>query len=97
VWSLEGRSAVSLLWLSEPDASQHESECRKTPVGIGQSDQNPDSSSALKDKGVFEKTDLLIVSDHGFSTIDRGPDLIKSLKRPASLPASNLTILSPET
>jgi len=36
---------------------------------------------ALKDKGVFNKTDLLVVSDHGFSTIDRGPDLIKSLKK----------------
>jgi arylsulfatase A-like enzyme len=36
---------------------------------------------ALEDKGVLNRTDILVVSDHGFSTIDRGPDLIKSLKR----------------
>jgi arylsulfatase A-like enzyme len=80
----DGVPKYSLLWLSEPDASQHESGVgsENADVGIGQSDQNLRLViQALKDKGVFEKTDLLIVSDHGFSTVDRGPDLIKSLKK----------------
>jgi arylsulfatase A-like enzyme len=80
----DGLPKYSLLWLSEPDASQHESGVgsENAEVGIGQSDQNLRLViQALKDKRVFEKTDLLIVSDHGFSTIDRGPDLIKSLKK----------------
>jgi predicted AlkP superfamily pyrophosphatase or phosphodiesterase len=80
----DGVPKYSLQWLSEPDASQHESGVgsENAEVGIGQSDQNLRVViQALKDKGVFEKTDLLIVSDHGFSTVDRGPDLIKSLKK----------------
>src|SRR6185369_16391614 len=36
---------------------------------------------ALEEKDVLDKTDIFIVSDHGFSTIDRGPDVIESLKR----------------
>jgi arylsulfatase A-like enzyme len=30
---------------------------------------------------VLESTDIFVVSDHGFSTIDRGPDIIESLKK----------------
>ena len=74
----------TLLWLSEPDASQHES-------GVGSENaetalENCDQNLALiiqtlKEKGVFDRTDILVVSDHGFSTVDRGPDIIKALKR----------------
>lgn len=74
----------TLLWLSEPDASQHESGVgsENAEVGLEYCDKNIALViQALKDKGVFERTDLLVVSDHGFSTIDRAPDLIKSLKR----------------
>ena len=64
--------AFSLLWLSEPDASQH-------AAGVG----SPRSLAAIRDsdrqlaavladldkRGLREKTDVFVVSDHGFSTI----------------------------
>jgi predicted AlkP superfamily pyrophosphatase or phosphodiesterase len=80
----EGVPKFTVLWLSEPDASQHE-------LGVG----SPNAEAALehcdknlalviktlKDKGVYDRTDLFVVSDHGFSTVDRGPDVLKALVR----------------
>ena len=80
----EGVPKYTLLWLSEPDASQHESGVgsANAEAGMEQSDKNLALViKTLKEKGVFERTDLLVVSDHGFSTVDRGPNLVKALKR----------------
>ncbi len=80
----EGVPKYTLLWLSEPDASQHESGVgsENAQAGLAQSDEDLGLVvKALKDKGVFQSTDLMIVSDHGFSTIDRGPDVVGALKR----------------
>ena len=80
----QGVPKYTLLWLSEPDASQHESGVgsENALAGLELCDQNLALViKALKDKGVFERTDVMVVSDHGFSTIDRGPELVKSLKR----------------
>jgi arylsulfatase A-like enzyme len=80
----KGVPKYTLLWLSEPDASQHESGVgsENAEAGLVQSDQNLALViKALKDQGVFERTDIILVSDHGFSTVDRGPDVIASLKR----------------
>jgi arylsulfatase A-like enzyme len=74
----------TLLWLSEPDASQHSMSpgSPNAEVGLEESDKNLGLViKALKDKGVLDRTDLFVVSDHGFSTVDHGFDLIKSLKR----------------
>src|SRR6185503_6207669 len=61
----------TLLWLSEPDKTQHET-----------SDKNlADVLKALEEKGVRDKTDIIIVSDHGFSTIQRGPNVVDILKK----------------
>jgi predicted AlkP superfamily pyrophosphatase or phosphodiesterase len=79
-----GVSKYTLLWLSEPDSSQHEMGpgSPDAEMGLEESDKNLALViKALKDKGVLEHTDIMVVSDHGFSTVDRGPDLIKSLKR----------------
>jgi predicted AlkP superfamily pyrophosphatase or phosphodiesterase len=80
----DGVPKYTLLWLSEPDASQH-SMGPGSPYaesGLEESDKNLGLViKALEDKGVRERTDVFVVSDHGFSTIDRGPDLVKSLKR----------------
>lgn len=73
----------TLLWLSEPDASQHDigPGSPNAVVGLAESDKNLGLIlKALKDKGVLEHTDIIVVSDHGFSTVERGPDVIKSLK-----------------
>ncbi len=74
----------SLLWLGEPDFSQH-----ATGVGSGQSiaairscDRNLGRVlQALEARGVREKTDVLVMSDHGFSTISRRIDLAEILKQ----------------
>lgn len=80
----DGIPKYTLLWLSEPDASQHQSGVgsENAEAGLAESDKNLSVViQALKDKGVLHRTDILVVSDHGFSTIDRGPKLIESLKR----------------
>lgn len=74
----------SLLWLSEPDASQHAD-------GVGHSNalagiENNDRIlgevlKKLEEKGVKDQTDIIIVSDHGFSTILKGPDVAEILKK----------------
>ena len=74
----------TLLWLSEPDASEHETGpgSPNAEVALEHCDRNLGLIiKALKDKGVLDRTDLFVVSDHGFSTSDHGPDLVKSLKR----------------
>jgi arylsulfatase A-like enzyme len=69
--------AFSLLWLSEPDLSQHEYSPGAEPSmnAIRGSDNNLAAVlDALSKKNARETTDLLIVSDHGFSTVERAID-----------------------
>jgi arylsulfatase A-like enzyme len=75
---------VNVLWLSEPDFSQH-----GTGPGSPQSKQALRSSddrlktalSALEQKGVRSQTNVLVTSDHGFSTIYRSVDVSRALQR----------------
>ena len=74
----------SVLWLGEPDFSQH-----ATGVGSKQSLEairNCDRNlgyllQALDSRGLRASTDMLVVSDHGFSTISRRIDLVEILKQ----------------
>jgi len=76
--------AFSLLWMAEPDNTQH-----STGVGSPQSlaaMRNSDHAlslviDALKTKGVFERTDIFVVSDHGFSTISTSVDMVARMQR----------------
>jgi arylsulfatase A-like enzyme len=80
----DGVPAYTLLWLSEPDKSQHDSGIGSSNalLGIESSDKNlADVIKTLRDKGVYEKTDIFVVSDHGFSTITTGPNLEAILKK----------------
>jgi predicted AlkP superfamily pyrophosphatase or phosphodiesterase len=80
----KGVPKYSVLWLSEPDASQHaNSPGSDNAIGaIESSDKRLGSVlRALDEKKVRDKTDILIVSDHGFSTISRGFDLTEMMKR----------------
>lgn len=79
-----GVPKYSFLWLSEPDKSQHDSGVGSSNAlaAIESSDKNlAEVIKTLKEKGVYEKTDIFIVSDHGFSTITAGPDLEGILKK----------------
>jgi arylsulfatase A-like enzyme len=74
----------TLLWLSEPDASQHETgPGSDTSINaLETSDKNLEKVlKALEEKNLRDKTDVMVVSDHGFSTIKRGWDVSDILKK----------------
>jgi len=78
----DGVPAFSILWLGEPDLTQHESApgAPAALAAIKSSDENLAAVlSALDRQGVRETTDVVVVSDHGFSTIRRSIDLRKIL------------------
>jgi arylsulfatase A-like enzyme len=69
--------AFSLVWLSEPDLTQHETSpgSEASLAAVRSSDNNLATVlEALATKNARENTDILIVSDHGFSTIGRSID-----------------------
>lgn len=72
----------STLWMAEPDYSQHlYGPGSKEALGaIKSSDDNLGRvTRALKEKGALDSTDIIVVSDHGFSTIAQSEDLVKIL------------------
>lgn len=73
----------SLLWLSEPDFSQHETGpgSPESLKAIKSSDDNLGLVlQTLENKGIRDKTDIIVVSDHGFSTIAENVDVGGALK-----------------
>jgi arylsulfatase A-like enzyme len=77
-----GVPSLSVIWLGEPDLTEHESAPGAPPAlaAIKSSDKNLAAIlSALDRQAARETTDLFVVSDHGFSTIGRSIDLRKIL------------------
>ena len=77
-----GVPKYSVLWMSDPDFSQHAT-APGSPTALA-AIRSSDTHlglvvAALKDRGVLDKTDLFVVSDHGFSTISERSDLVKLL------------------
>jgi arylsulfatase A-like enzyme len=78
-----GVPPFSLLWLAEPDFSQHKE-------GVAAPDpllaiKNCDDAlshvlQALKEKNAEDATDIIVVSDHGFSTIEQSVQVRDALK-----------------
>ncbi len=82
VWK-DGVPAFTMLWLGEPDLTQHETApgAPSALAAIKSSDENLAAVvSALDQQEVRKTTDVFVVSDHGFSTIGRSVDLRKILK-----------------
>jgi arylsulfatase A-like enzyme len=80
----KGLPKYTLLWLSDPDASQHENGpgSPQALAAIESCDKNLASVlKTLEDMKQLSKTDVMVVSDHGFSTIQRGPDVAEILKK----------------
>ena len=78
----DGVPAFSVLWLGEPDLTQHESAPGAPPAlaAIKSSDENLGTVLSVLDRqGVRGNTDVFVVSDHGFSTIERAVDVRKIL------------------
>jgi arylsulfatase A-like enzyme len=76
-------SYYSVLWLSEPDYSQHRHGVgsQQAIEAIRQCDRRLGLVlSQLELRGVRDQTDIVVVSDHGFSTIARQTDLAATLR-----------------
>jgi arylsulfatase A-like enzyme len=82
LWS-NGVPDFSLLWLSEPDFSQHAAGpgSPKALAALESSDRCLAKVLAdLERRGLRDKTDIFVVSDHGFSTSERPVDVCKVLR-----------------
>ena len=78
----DGVPPFSILWLGEPDLTQHETAPGAPPAiaAIKSADKNLATVLAALDlKGVRDSTDVFVVSDHGFSTIEHAIDVRKYL------------------
>jgi len=78
----DGVPAFSVLWLGEPDLAQHESAPGAPPAlaAIKSADDNLVTVVAALDRQkIRATTDIFVVSDHGFSTIEHSVDLRKIL------------------
>src|SRR5205807_6616096 len=78
----DGLPALSILWLGEPDLTHHESApgASAALAAIKSADENLAAVlAALDQRDARGTTDMFVVSDHGFSTIERSIDLRKIL------------------
>lgn len=79
-----GVPPFSLLWLAEPDFSQHATGpgSPQSLAAIASSDRNLGRViAALAQRGLLDSTDIFVVSDHGFSTIERKVDVAAELTK----------------
>src|SRR5205085_3643796 len=80
----DGLPAFSLLWLSNPDMTQHEFSpgADASLAAVRSSDRHLALVlDALEKKKARPTTDIFIVSDHGFSTIERAIDFPAELRK----------------
>lgn len=78
-----GIPKFSLLWLSEPDLTEHQT-APGSPASLAAIKSSDDNLArvlaALKAKNALTSTDILVVSDHGFSTVDLVVDVVARLR-----------------
>jgi arylsulfatase A-like enzyme len=97
LWS-NGVPAFSLLWLSEPDYSQHPSApgSTKSLAAIESSDRKlAEVLAELERRKLRDQTDVFVVSDHGFSTVERSVDVCAELQQ-AGFPAQRSFTNAPQ-
>ncbi len=73
----------SLLWMAEPDFSQHRAgpgSAAALKAIKGDDDNLGKLIEALRAKNMYDSTDIIIVSDHGFSTVLTNCDVAKTLE-----------------
>ena len=89
----ERQPAVSLIWSSEPDKSQHESGVGSdlSDTAITEADQQLGNLMEwLEQTGRAATTDVMVVSDHGYSTISEVIN-VEALVREAGFPPGDET------
>ncbi|MEI7729407.1 MAG: alkaline phosphatase family protein [Verrucomicrobiota bacterium] len=80
----DGVPKFTLIWLYDPDATQHAEGVGSDQAlaSIAHSDKClADVLKALDEQEIRDKTDVIVISDHGFSNVKRGPDVVEALKR----------------
>ena len=80
----DGVPAFSILWLGEPDLTEHETApgAPAALAAIKSADENLAAVlSALDERKARATTDVFVVSDHGFSTIRRSDRSAKNFER----------------
>jgi predicted AlkP superfamily pyrophosphatase or phosphodiesterase len=90
LWS-KGVPNFSFIWMNEPDLSQHLTGpgSERTLSAIRRADNNLTLIlTALESHGVRDETDIIVVSDHGASTVESVVD-IADLFTKAGLPAKS--------
>lgn len=83
MWT-NGVPSFSLLWLSEPDFSQHAAGpgSLKAVAALKSSDRQLNRVlRELERRNVRESTDVFVVSDHGFSTVEHAVDVCGQLQK----------------
>jgi len=82
----KGIPQFSLLWLSEPDDTEHKT-APGAPAAIAAIKSSDDNLARVlaalnrsRDRGTRSTTDIFVVSDHGFSTIARAIDIPRILR-----------------
>jgi predicted AlkP superfamily pyrophosphatase or phosphodiesterase len=76
------KPTVTFLWLSDPDSTQHKTSVssRQALAAISQIDMELGRiTKYLEAKGLAKSTDILVVSDHGQSTVTRTVDVAAKL------------------
>ncbi len=79
-----GVPKLSMLWLSEPDLTQHATGLGSPPTRAALKSSDANLSRVLNEldsRGERDKTDVFVVSDHGFSTVSRNVDVAAALKK----------------
>jgi arylsulfatase A-like enzyme len=83
----KGLPAYSMLWMSDPDYSQHQmapgSEMALAALK-SVDDRLGTVLEALDTTGLRNDTDIFVISDHGFSTIQRSDDVVAPLNAAGS-------------
>jgi Type I phosphodiesterase / nucleotide pyrophosphatase len=80
----DGVPQFTLLWMSEPDFAQHQTGpgSLRSLASIRNADDNlARVLRVLEAKGVRDTTDVIVVSDHGCSTVSTMVDLADSLRK----------------
>ena len=79
---LDGLPNFSVLWMSDPDYTQHQFGPDSTQAHRALASVDANLAALLKGleaENLRDSTDVLVVSDHGFSSIERGVDTPKML------------------
>ena len=80
----KGVPKYSLLWLSDPDITQHAKAvgAPESVTAIENSDKHLGQViDKLREKKLLDSTDIIVVSDHAFSSISRGADIAAALRK----------------